>query len=166
MQNVGNTDPCPRRFNNAPENYTCPFCLLSAGQEDALVCSCQSDIIHADEKIMVFICAQQWPNNRGHVLIIPRQHFENIYDLPDDLGGAIHAMARRIAIAMKRAYSSDGITTRQHNEMHGNQEVWHYHLHVFPRFEGDGLYETARGRIMPAAERASYADLLRCFLEL
>ena len=113
---------------------------------------------------MAFICSQQWPNNKGHVLIIPRKHYENIYSLPDSLAGEINVMARKIAIAMKYAYHCDGSSTRQHNEEHGDQEVWHYHLHVFPRYRGDRLYETLKGNIMAAPERAAYADLLRFYL--
>ena len=151
-------------FSNAPHDYQCPFCLLSAGIENKWVSSRRSDIVYEDEMIMAFICSRQWPDNKGHVLIVPRKHYENIYDLPDFLAGEIHAMARKIAIVMKLAYRCDGITIRQHNEKHGNQEVWHYHLHVFPRYRRDSLYETLEGNIMPATERAGYADLLRLFL--
>jgi len=72
-------------------------------------------------------------------------------------------MVRKIAIAMKQAYRCDGISTRQHNETHGNQEVWHFHLHVYPRYQGARLYETVKGNIMAIEEGAAYAALLRFF---
>ena len=72
-------------------------------------------------------------------------------------------IARRIAIAFKETYGCDGTSTRQHNEPGGNQEVWHYHVHVFPRYEGDGLYGARRRRTTPD-ERLVYADRLRSWL--
>jgi histidine triad (HIT) family protein len=85
--------------------------------------------------------------------VIPAAHFENLYDLPDALGADIHRVARRVAIAMKTAYGCAGVSTRQHNESAGNQDVWHYHLHVFPRYPGDDLYGS-RGAFLPAHERS------------
>lgn len=151
-------------YSNAPEDYTCPFCLLAAGIENEHVSSRTSDIVYQDGEVMAFICAQQWPKNKGHVLIVPVEHFENIYDLPLHLALKIHELSRQIALAMKRAYDCHGISTRQHNEPSGNQEVWHYHLHVYPRYEGDQLYSEEKGELMPAEERAAYARKLRSYL--
>jgi histidine triad (HIT) family protein len=61
---------------------------------------------------------------------------------------------------MKEAYRCDGTSFRQHNEPAGNQDVWHYHLHVFPRYHGNDLYRL-RGRTTTPDERAPYADLLQ-----
>lgn len=67
-----------------------------------------------------------------------------------------------MAIAFKRVYGCDGVSTRQHNEPAGNQEVWHYHLHVFPRYVDDDLYDlTAQRRLTTPDERQPYADRLR-----
>lgn len=65
----------------------------------------------------------------------------------------------------RETYGCDGISTRQHNEPDGDQDVWHYHVHVFPRYRGDGLYETKPSRAFATgAERRPYADRLRaCF---
>jgi histidine triad (HIT) family protein len=62
---------------------------------------------------------------------------------------------------MKRIYDCDGVSTRQHNEPAGYQDAWHYHVHVFPRYEGDYLYNT-RHLPLPATaeERAPYARRL------
>ena len=109
-----------------------------------------------------FICASWWPNNPGHVLVIPNQHFENIFDLPDEFATAIHRMERKIALALMNAYGCEGISTRQHNGPSGNQDVWHYHLHIFPRYEGDNLYKTSRQSTAPE-ERLPYASKLKAF---
>jgi histidine triad (HIT) family protein len=98
--------------------------------------------------------------NSGHVIIIPNQHHENLYDLPLSTATAIHALAREVALTMKQHYQCLGISTRQHNEPAGDQEVWHYHLHVFPRYHEDNLYQEDRRRTTPE-ERQPYATLLR-----
>lgn len=81
-----------------------------------------------------------WPNNPGAVLVIPNDHYENVYDMPPSLGAPLQIAVRDAALAMKSAYGCPGVSTRQHNEPAGNQDVWHLHVHVFPRWEGDDLY--------------------------
>jgi len=102
-----------------------------AGVENEHVASVQEDIVFRNEATTAFICSIQFPNNPGHVLVVPNGHYENLYELPDDVGGRVHATARRVALAMKAAYGCDGVSTRQHNEPAGYQDVWHFHLHVF-----------------------------------
>lgn len=148
-------------YSHAPLAYRCPFCLLANGVENEHVTSQASDIVYQDEAVLAFICSRQWPNNKGHVLIVPNAHYENIFDLPPELAAKIHAVAREVSLAMKAAYGCTGISTRQHNEPAGNQEVWHYHLHVYPRYADDSLYTTEKGEVMAPEKRAEYARLLR-----
>jgi len=124
-------------YNHAPDDYVCPFCLLVRDAENGHVHTGRADIVYHDDVVTAFIGSHQWPNNQGHVIIIPNEHFENIYDLPIHLATKVHELARAVALAMKAAYSCDGTSTRQHNEPAGNQDVWHYHLHVFPRYAGE-----------------------------
>ena len=151
-------------YNHAPPDYICPFCLLLQGIENEHVYSVQSDIICRTDAVTALISSHQFQNNSGSVIIIPNQHFENIYDLPIYYAPRIHEVAKAIALAMKAAFSCDGVSTRQHNEPAGNQDVWHYHLHVTPRYNGDQFYSSPR-HFMPAAERAIYASKLRERLE-
>ena len=66
---------------------------------------------------------------------------------------------------MKTAYGCEGISTRQHNEPAGMQEVWHFHLHVFPRYLDDGLYaRTAERFLTTPSQRLPYAEKLRAEL--
>lgn len=72
------------------------------------------------------------------------------------------ATSAQVAIAMRTAYGADGVSTRQHNEPAGTQHVWHHHVHVFPRYEGDDFYRaTPRYRVASLAERLPYAEKLR-----
>jgi len=72
----------------------------------------------------------------------------------------IHRVARRLAIVMKVTYACEGISTRQHNEPAGNQDVWHYHLHVTPRYKNDNYY-SSQGEFMSIEHRAKHAEALR-----
>lgn len=147
-------------YNHAPENYNCPFCLLIAGVTNEHVHSVQSDIVYHDDVVTAFISSHQWPNNHGNVIVVPNEHFENIYDLPLRFAQDIHRVAKHLAIVMKNVYSCGGISTRQHNEPAGNQDVWHYHLHVTPRYENDNFYGTQR-QFMVSDERAKHAEVLK-----
>jgi histidine triad (HIT) family protein len=83
-----------------------------------------------------------------------------MYALSREVAGDVHETARLVALAMRDAFACDGISTRQHNEHGADQEVWHYHLHVFPRFSGDGLYGSD-ARLTTPAEREPYVRALR-----
>ncbi|MBI4099210.1 HIT family protein, partial [Candidatus Parcubacteria bacterium] len=127
-------------YNHRPEGYHCPFCQLASGVDLDQEHSLQSDLVYKDEYVMAFIARDKWPNNPGHVLIAPVGHYENIYDLPDTLISKIHSLEKLIALGIKQEYRSDGVSSRQHNEPDGGQDVWHYHLAVFPRYKNDELY--------------------------
>jgi len=147
-------------YSHAPADYRCPVCQLVNGDPDP------DDMVLQNDHVVAWISAHFWPRNPGHVVVMPRQHFENIYDLPDELGTPIHAAAKRIALALKATYGCDGVSTRQHNEPAGNQDVWHYHLHVIPRYAGDNLYLTPRTELRETTpeERRPYAEKLRAHL--
>jgi histidine triad (HIT) family protein len=147
-------------YNHAPDNYICPFCQVAQGIENHFIHTKQSDIVYQDEYITAFINAGFFENNKGNVIIIPNNHYENIYDLPDEISARIHKLEREVAIALKEVYQCDGVSSRQHNEPYGNQEVWHYHLHVFPRYKDDNLYSSGRMYSKPE-ERIKYADGLK-----
>ncbi|MFO7169094.1 MAG: HIT family protein [Chloroflexota bacterium] len=149
-------------YSHAPPGYDCPFCRI-ARDDFGPILTRPEDVVLRRPEVTAFISSHWWPRNPGHVLVIPNAHYENLYVLPDAAGAAIHAAARDVALAMKRAYGCAGISTRQHNEPAGQQEVWHYHLHVFPRYPGDALYTSERRATAPE-ERAPYAERLRAAL--
>ncbi len=154
----------PKLHRHEPEGYQCPFCRVAAGQDDRDIWTKQTDVVYRDQTVTAFIASSWWPANAGHVLVVPNGHYENIYDIPDDVLGAVQVIGKRIAAALKQAYGCDGTSFRQHNEPHGDQEVWHYHLHVFPRYEGDELYRSRKRDTTPA-ERLPYAAKLRAALD-
>ncbi len=147
-------------YSHKPADYECPFCRIVAGKEKQNQGTKQRDIVYQNKFVTAFIASKWWPNNKGHVLVVPNDHYENIYELPAAMGAEIHSIAQLMAFAMKNTYGCDGVSTRQHNEPAGNQDVWHYHLHVYPRYENDNLYLT-KGFYTEPADRTLYAEKLQ-----
>jgi histidine triad (HIT) family protein len=150
-------------YRHAPLDYECPFCAVVRGEERP-PWTFRDDVVWRDGASTAWVNRRWWANNPGNAVVVPNRHVENIYELDRELAGEVHETVRRIALAMKEAYGCAGVSTRQHNEPAGDQEVWHYHLHVFPRWEGDDLYRSSH-RLTTPEERRPYAERLRAALE-
>jgi histidine triad (HIT) family protein len=148
-----------------PPGYECPFCTLAAGRPVGI--GRVTDLVARTGRAMAMVAPRWWPRNPGHALVVPPAHHENLYDLPPSDGHAVHDLVRAVAVAMRAAYGCEGVTVRQNNEPAGNQTVWHYHVHVFPRHPGDELH---RSDPLPGPadpdHRGRCADLIRGSLRL
>ena len=122
-----------------------------------------SDVVWRDDETLAWINPRWWGEIPGNVIVIPNQHVENMFELDKTQAAAVHETARRVSLAMLAAYGCEGISTRQNNGPGANQEVWHYHLHLHPRQQGDNLYR-ADARVTRPDERAPYVDRLRTAL--
>ena len=149
-------------MNHAPPGYDCPFCAVVRGEERP-PWTYRDDVVWRDRATTAWLNARWWARNPGNVLVVPNRHVENLYELDRDVAGEINETTRRVALALKSAYGCDGVSTRQHNEPGGDQEVWHYHVHVFPRYAGDELYRSPH-RLTTRDERLPYATRLRAAL--
>lgn len=149
----------------APADYDCPFCRIARGTfGGAVLGGAEADVLRTPH-VTAFVGSHWWPRNEGSVIVIPNAHHESIFDLPAEAAAGIHAVARRVAVAMTTVYRCEGVSTRQHNGPGGGQEVWHYHLHVLPRWRNDRLYERTAERFRaPPDERARRAGMLRAAL--
>ncbi len=148
-----------------PDDYDCPFCRMQQGLHNER--NQPFDVVAVTELAFARISPRWWPDNPGAALVIPRAHHENLYDLPSEVGHAVWDLTRQVAAAMRQAYACAGISTRQHNEPAGGQDVWHLHVHVFPRHEDDRLYERhGENRWASPEEREPYADRLATALGL
>ncbi len=139
-------------YNHAPSDYTCPFCRIVQTAQNHALADSAADVIYQTGAATAFLALSRWPKNPCDVLVVPNIHYENLFDLPDELVPALHDTIRRVALALKEVYRCEGISTRQHNEPAGDQDVWHYHVHVTPRFHGDDFY---RSRKIPFPEAES-----------
>ncbi|OGG53523.1 diadenosine tetraphosphate hydrolase [Candidatus Kaiserbacteria bacterium RIFCSPHIGHO2_02_FULL_55_25] len=152
-------------YNHSPENYICPLCQIARG-ETTEKGNQELSVIWRDKSVTVFIAGKWWRSNPGHVIVIPNEHIENIYDIPEEMGHIIFDTSKRVAIALKETYKCDGVSTRQHNEPAGNQDVWHFHLHVFPRYTGDKLYLNHEDTYWPSQdEKQLYVDRLKSYFD-
>jgi len=119
-------------------------------------------VVFRDEHTVALVSGKWWRAGPGHLLVIPATHVENLYDLPDDLAGPLLRTARRMAVLLTEVDGCDGTSLRQHNEPAGNQDVWHLHFHVFPRWKGDDLYERSGDTLLPTKdEQIARAEALR-----
>jgi len=153
-------------YNHAPADYVCPICLGFQKVENENTLLRQSDIIYEDDLVFAFISSFFIGNNPGHVVISPKEHFENIYDVPSELLNRIQEVAKKISFALKEAYNAEGVTILQNNEPAGNQHAYHYHLHVFPRYKNDELFKNMLDKKNTTSkERKPYADKVKPLLK-
>lgn len=118
----------------------CAFCTIVAGEAEA-------EVVFEDEASVAFL--DNRPLFPGHSLLVPRDHREAIWDLPDDLLTALFANARSLAVAVREAMDAQGAFVAANNVV--SQSVPHFHVHVVPRNRKDGL----RGFFWP---RRKYDD--------
>lgn len=135
----------------------CVFCRIAARQIPA-------SIVHEDEHTVAFMDLGQV--NPGHVLVATKAHVENVFGLDDDLAAAVFRTTARVARASRTAFGAPGMTLLQANGKEGAQTVFHFHLHVLPRWADDGM-----SLVWPAKNPApetlqAYAEKLRVVLRL
>lgn len=133
---------------------SCVFCDVVAGDLAA-------EVVFEDESFLAFL--DHRPVQKGHILMVPRQHLATLLDLPPDLHGRFVANAQRLAAAVVDGLGAQGSFVAVNNVV--SQSVPHLHLHVVPRTRGDGL----KGFFWPRhkyreGEQKEYADRLRAVL--
>jgi histidine triad (HIT) family protein len=135
----------------------CVFCAIVAGREPA------SRVYEDDRALAVLTIG---PVNRGHALVLPRRHAADLADLDEDEGAHLFRVAMRVAAAIRRSgVRCEGVNLFLADGAAAFQEVFHVHLHVFPRFRGDAFRLEADWSVRPdRAELAETAALLRAAL--
>ena len=113
-----------------PHDSDCIFCRIILGELD-------SATIYEDESTLAFMNLRQ--SNEGHALVVPKGHFEQIYDLDNDSASALASTVCKVARAVRRVYAPEGLSIWQSNGPAAFQEVPHVHWHVLPRYNDDGL---------------------------
>ena len=129
----------------------CPFCKIITGEGDAIR-------LYEDEKVLVI--ADIMPLGPGHCLVIPRQHVEALYDLPDETASHLLVVARNIARILRETLEFDGLQLIQNNGWAAGQRVFHFHLHLIPCNHGASPL-----RLNPAIQRkrSSFSQLQQIF---
>lgn len=110
-------------------NEDCIFCKIANGE-------IPSRTIYEDERFRVFLDLS--PAAKGHALIVPKEHYANLYELPEDLAADVMRLAKRQAAVMTEKLSCDGFQLVQNNGKCAGQTVFHFHMHLIPRYRSDG----------------------------
>ena len=110
----------------------CVFCNIVQGKAPA-------SKVFEDEHTLAFMDLRQF--HPGHVLVIPKPHLPDVRDLDETLGAALMRTVMKVSRAVGAAFPSDGMNLWHSVGAAGGQEVFHLHIHVLPRFEGDGLLQ-------------------------
>ena len=111
----------------------CIFCRIANGE-------IPSATLYEDDDSRVIL--DLGPASKGHALILPKSHAANIYELPDELAGKAMVLAKKMAGRMTEALECDGFNIVQNNGEVAGQTVFHFHMHLIPRYEGDQVNVT------------------------
>lgn len=105
------------------QNPTCVFCRIIGGDE-------MVSVIHEDEEIIAFLDVQ--PLHPGHVLVVPKEHYKNLFYVPEELATRAFAVAKRILPGLRKATGCRAVNLFSPNGADGGQDVFHFHLHLIP----------------------------------
>lgn len=106
----------------------CIFCKIIAGE-------IPSAVIFEDEEFKAIL--DRFPGNIGHVLVLPKKHYSNIFDIDEDVAGRLFRLATKIAKNMKEVLGFEAMNVVQNSGSLAGQTVHHFHLHLIPRYEND-----------------------------
>ena len=124
----------------------CVFC-----SRDKLV----TDFVYEDESVMAFMDMD--PINEGHILLVPKEHYLDVDEIPDETLSRLMIVSKKIVSALKDVYKPDGYSMMQNGGAFN--DVGHYHLHIFPRYKGDGFGWTYGGDVKKVS--AEIAERIR-----
>jgi len=108
----------------------CIFCKIVSKEAPA-------SYVYEDDKVMAFMDTR--PLNEGHTLVIPKGHYKTVYEVPEEEVAHLYKVVKRVALAVKKGVEAEGVSITQHNERAAGQDVFHVHVHVIPRYEGQKL---------------------------
>ena len=117
---------------------TCLFCKIIANE-------IPSQKIYEDDEVLAFLDIN--PVNIGHTLVVPKAHYANLYETPDEALVRMMTVVKKLSMAIKSAVGADGINIEMNNEPAAGQIIFHSHIHIVPRFSSDGFkhWRGARG---------------------
>jgi len=127
----------------------CVFCQIIRKQ--AIGC-----IVYEDSQTVAFLTNR--PINEGHTLVVPKQHYENIYELPDEQISHLFRVVKKVGVGVRDAVSAEGIRLVQNNGVAAGQVIFHFHVHVIPMKPHEGFMQNrayrdpSQGRMLEALE--------------
>ena len=109
------------------KDNNCIFCKLANGEIPTAT-------IYEDEDFRVIL--DLGPATKGHALILPKNHFANLFEIPEDMDAKAFILAKKVAKKMKDVFGCDGVNIVQNNGVAAGQTVFHFHIHLIPRYVG------------------------------
>ncbi|WP_167957656.1 HIT family protein [Anaerosporobacter faecicola] len=109
-------------------NDNCIFCKIAAGE-------IPSYTVYEDDDFKAFMDIS--PASKGHTILIPKKHADNLYELDETVASKLLPVAKKIATALKTELQCEGLNLLQNNGEIAGQTVFHFHMHLIPRYEGD-----------------------------
>ena len=109
-------------------DHNCIFCKIANGEIPAKT-------VYEDEEFRVILDLA--PATKGHALILPKSHYKNLYELPDETAAKVMKLAKKMATTMTEKLGCDGFNIVQNNNEVAGQTVFHFHMHLIPRYEND-----------------------------
>lgn len=110
------------------KDANCIFCKIANGEIPAAT-------LYEDEEFRVIL--DLGPASRGHALILPKEHYASLYELPDELAAKALVLAKKMITKLTEILNCDGYNVVQNNGEIAGQTVFHFHMHLIPRYEGD-----------------------------
>ena len=129
----------------------CIFCKLANGD-------IPTNAIYEDDSFKVIL--DMAPATKGHALILPKDHYKNLYEMPEDKVASAFKLAKKLAGHMTDTLKADGFNLVQNNNEVAGQTVFHFHIHLIPRYTGDGQKIGWNPQEMDADKLSEIKDLL------
>lgn len=108
----------------------CIFCKIANGVIPA-------PAIYEDDDFKVIL--DRGPASKGHALVLPKEHFDDVLSMDEAVAGKVFAVAAKVAKAVDETFACDGINILQNNREVAGQTVFHFHMHIIPRYKGDKI---------------------------
>ncbi|MCI8897955.1 MAG: HIT family protein [Lachnospiraceae bacterium] len=111
------------------KDTNCIFCKIANGE-------IPSKTLYEDDKFRVIL--DLGPASKGHALILPKEHYADLYELPEETAGEVMKLAKKMAAQMTQRLGCEGFNLVQNNGELAGQTVFHFHMHLIPRYRDDG----------------------------
>ena len=132
-------------------NPNCIFCKIVKGEIPA-------SKVYEDNDSLAFLDIS--PINKGHTLLIPKEHYEDLFDLPEDRLKELSITLKKVSKAVLNGVKADGLNVGMNNKPAAGQIVFHAHFHIIPRYKNDGLKHWPQKKYENNDEMSKYAEII------
>ncbi|MBR3398022.1 MAG: HIT family protein [Lachnospiraceae bacterium] len=133
----------------------CIFCKIANGEIPAAS-------IYEDEDFNVIL--DLGPVRRGHALILPKKHYADLFEIPEDLSFRALRVAKKVGAALMKGLSADGLQLTQNNGEAAGQTIFHYHLHLIPGYKELGPVEAPKPGVLEEEDKIKIPELVKQYL--